>query len=881
MSKQFNKTLNVSYNSKVIINTSGNFVSNASSNTLGNIFTTGGNVGINRVSPDATLDVNGTIKTTNLNFTGNLLQNGNPYISSQWTTVSASGLTYTAGNVGIGVVSPNLPTATLDVVGTGKFTNLNVTGNSTIQNVALTNMISTNSSIGVLNATGLTAGNINFTGGLFQNGSVYISSQWSSVGASGTTGVLTYTGGNVGIGTSSPSFLLDVNGNARFGNITTGNINFTGSLFQNGSPYIGSQWATLTGIGIGYTGGNVGIGTSNPSFVLDVNGTARISNITTTNLITTNLTNASLRSTDTSISNLNATNITASTSVITNGRLTNTTISVLNVTGITAGNINFTGNLFQNGSLYISSQWSSVGTSGNLSYTGGNVGIGTTNPSYSLDVVGNVRITNGSLLASNFAVSAFTSATLVSSSLNLGITNNFSSTAVGANNTTNVISGLSFNSVNISSFVIVMNVSVVKSAGSNLYEIFTIEGVQNGSGWAIYTSSIGDITGITFAISSGGQISYTSPNISDWSSTTFRYSVSQISTNSSYTSSFVPETNSSYIIQNLQITNTEDSIAGVSNGGIYTLGGLTVQKSAVIYGSLYSNNITTGVILCSDVSTSNLNVTATNITNANIALITAGTILNTSLSSGSVVSSNLSSTNITSSNVIVSNNLTCPNVVSSNISTTNVSCSSIISGVSNASNTIGSIITTAGNVGVGTTAPSCTFDINGLLKTIGFVGLTTQFSSVRGINIPIDLSTYRTVEITINHVISGVNTEVYLVHNTSGNATSGTNFTDYRMQLMAPTGATFGNTDNFIYVGALATDASANNGFATIRLFKPHVASSRVGLDFRASYNRSTFGQCRVDGVGCVPGTVPTFIAFYTANASTTISGTYTIRNFV
>jgi len=74
--------------------------------------------------------------------------------------------------------------------------------------------------------------------------------------------------GNVGIGDSSPSYKLDVNGD----------INFTGTLYQNGSEFTsgGSSNWTTSGNNI-YLGasGNVGVGDSTPSYKLDVNGTGR------------------------------------------------------------------------------------------------------------------------------------------------------------------------------------------------------------------------------------------------------------------------------------------------------------------------------------------------------------------------------------------------------------------------------------------------------------------------------------------------------------------------------------------------------------------------------------------------------------------------------
>jgi hypothetical protein len=73
---------------------------------------------------------------------------------------------------------------------------------------------------------------------------------------------LTISSGNVGVGTTTPVYRLDVNGE----------INATG-LRINGTPIStggSSQW---TGTGnISYSGGNVGIGTASPKASLEVNG---------------------------------------------------------------------------------------------------------------------------------------------------------------------------------------------------------------------------------------------------------------------------------------------------------------------------------------------------------------------------------------------------------------------------------------------------------------------------------------------------------------------------------------------------------------------------------------------------------------------------------
>lgn len=195
------------------------------------------------------------------------------------------------GNIGINTSNP---TVHLDVNGSGNFINTNST-NSTI-----TNLISTNITSSSIITTNITTSNINFTGNIYQNGSLYVSSQWKSFNNN-----IAYTTGSVGIATTAPAYTLDVAGTGRFTNIistasttntlqatdiTTGNINFTGNLYQNGALYsatnISSQWTSFT-TNIAYTNGNVGIGTTSPSYRLDVSGNYRFSNATSGSIITT------------------------------------------------------------------------------------------------------------------------------------------------------------------------------------------------------------------------------------------------------------------------------------------------------------------------------------------------------------------------------------------------------------------------------------------------------------------------------------------------------------------------------------------------------------------------------------------------------------------
>ena len=98
-------------------------------------------------------------------------------------------------------------------------------------------------------------GDINIASGsnLRIGGSVPVFSRWTASGSD-----IYRPSDNVGIGVA-PSHKLDV----------AGDINFTGSLLQNGSAFQGSKWST-SGSDIYRSSGNVGIGTNNPGAPLQI-----------------------------------------------------------------------------------------------------------------------------------------------------------------------------------------------------------------------------------------------------------------------------------------------------------------------------------------------------------------------------------------------------------------------------------------------------------------------------------------------------------------------------------------------------------------------------------------------------------------------------------
>ena len=262
------------------IQTDGNVYTNViRDNTGGNVSIqdNGGNVGIGTASPAYKLDIyGGNIQINNggatwlgSDSTGGFARtfNGNTFrfiSSSNSETVRIDNAT---GNVGIGVTSPST------VGGTAKLT-VNVGSG-------------TSSPVSIVNGT---------TDGMYirryaVNGQYQIQTT-SGSGNSGNLSLQSY-GGNVGIGTTSPGSKLEVssgvgaNGDSIL-TISADTDNSTSSsspkllMLQKGSTKtslieMDSSDRTHFSNATGYyfSGGNVGIGTTSPSYKLDVNGVVR------------------------------------------------------------------------------------------------------------------------------------------------------------------------------------------------------------------------------------------------------------------------------------------------------------------------------------------------------------------------------------------------------------------------------------------------------------------------------------------------------------------------------------------------------------------------------------------------------------------------------
>ena len=169
----------------------------------------------------------------------------NPQWTQSGTSLYPQALT---SNIGIGTATPSQK---LDVVG-----NATISGNTTVGGNVGIGTVSPASKLDVPSGTVRLPGGgggdtwFNYSG----DGKNYLR---------GTTALADLGGGRVGIGTSTPSQVLDV-----VGNTTISGTAAVGGLLTAGS-------ATVTGNAT--VGGRVGIGTSTPSQALDVVGNATIS----------------------------------------------------------------------------------------------------------------------------------------------------------------------------------------------------------------------------------------------------------------------------------------------------------------------------------------------------------------------------------------------------------------------------------------------------------------------------------------------------------------------------------------------------------------------------------------------------------------------------
>ena len=388
----------------------------------------------------------------------------------------------------------------------------------------------------------------------------------------------------------------------------------------------------------------------------------------------------------------------------------------------TIANLTISGNLITStGNTLISSQWTSIDSNTDIYFgTSANVfvGIGTTTPNFNLDISGGSRITQG-LTVGSLNVNAGASITnllnttictgtiiitngITTGTINVTGTSTFQNTTVTNITSTNII-GTTVSTGNIygtlgtiSNLVATTSLSTGTLVGTTV-SVGNIYGTLGTISNLVATTSFstGTLVGTTV---STGNIYGTLGTISNFVATSITASNLRVSGNVNVTN---------ITATTLNATGVTTSSLLASNSILTNVSVTNMNSSTNTIGTLNATGITTASLLVT-------NAVATNLSSG-IAIFTTGLTTATLLATTSISTGLLNSTNTTITNAVATNLSSGIAIFTTGLTSANI----FVTGPGNLngnSNTLGSIITTGGNIGIGSVTPSYKLDVNGIIR---------------------------------------------------------------------------------------------------------------------------------------------------------------------
>ncbi len=416
-----------------------NITAGSTNSSTGAVYIEGG------VSVNCTMNATSVTQGGALTLAGGASIHGRMYVGEGISSINSNtigNLFTTGGNIGIGTPTPNSNYA-LDVVGLSKFSGGITTGTLRVQDALLFSIgdggtsggfYTVQNTFGISNGEGwvvqdatdqvgivLRQGDVNKYTTLRSKDNMFEVVNYTG----GTGGVLRTdlciaTSGNIGVATTSPNYALDI----PFGTVNA--LTYTGGSIGVQGGVVSDTLVTTTSITTGRLLATTDITTSLISADAVSSASVNVSvGVTTPTLLVTNEV---------------ATNISTGTIIASSGRVidatvTNSTITNAIATHITNGSLNITNGLTTSSLLATgtSNLSNATNTVGCIVTTNGSVGVNTTSPSASVHVVGSFRCTSTATINATSPSINASSGGLVLTAGGMGIANtsDASSNSVG------------------------------------------------------------------------------------------------------------------------------------------------------------------------------------------------------------------------------------------------------------------------------------------------------------------------------------------------------------------------------------------------------------------------------------------------------------------